>query len=337
MLSKTINKNIIKNNNVFSTVNILNNDNNYNKQSSRNMAENPNDIKKRIDSTVSVAKITKSMKMVSAAKLKHDEKRLADGKVFGSSFESVFGTKQLHLEEYQLENQTDEDVNVGENPLIFGISSDRGLCGGVNSFASKLIRLRASNLEKSNKSPKIVLLGAKGEGQLRRTNGEQIVASADEISKTPINFGKASLIAQRVMEVANANNCDQIDIVFNKYKSVIAYDTTLKALPNFATKYINSADDAGLPAPLDEYDIEPELATEALSNFVEFSLASAIYGAFVENATSEQSARMTAMDNATSNAEDMVEKLTVRFNRSRQAKITTELTEIISGAESLND
>lgn len=293
---------------------------------SRNFAENLKDIQMRITSTQNIQKITKSMKMVSAAKLRGDTDRLMSGRPFGRAMKKLFNA-----------TPGDEDTPLEEskNPMYVVISSDRGLCGGVNSFVCKATRLAVDQDVAAGKNPKIFVIGDKGHGPLVRGHGQYLVGQLNEIWKTPGNFAKAQLAADRIIQAAGPDT-DEIKIVYNRFVSTIVYETEMKSCANFPQ--LNAGEEEStsvLPFPLYKYEGELESQEEGLLNLFEYGLAVQLYGCMIESANSEQSARMTAMDGASKNAGEMVESLTIRYNRARQAKITTELIEIISGAESL--
>lgn len=290
---------------------------------SRGFAENPNDIAKRIASTQSIQKITKSMKMVSAAKLRGDTNRLMDGRHFSAGFDKVFNA-EVKEEETALPEI--------KSPLYVLISSDRGLCGGVNSFVCKSVKACVDQDVANGLTPKVIVFGDKGSPQLARTHAEYVVGHVGECWKNPMNFKKAVAMAERVVAVADV---DFVKICYNRFVNSITYETEYKTLGNFPSFVSETSENAELPIPLNRYEIEYESTNEALSNLFEYGLSVELYGALIESATSEQSARMTAMDNASKNAQEMVDSLTVQFNRARQSRITTELIEIISGAESL--
>jgi F-type H+-transporting ATPase subunit gamma len=293
----------------------------------RYMGTNPNDIKKRIKGTQAIKKITKSMQMVSAAKLKGDEQRLARGITFGRGLLSLFPEKSYTSEAPVMPEPT------AKNPLIAVISTDKGLCGGINSYASKMTRqVHEAHTKATGKPAPVLVFGSKSEGQLRRTHGDYLVAVIDECWKAPMNFSVAGGMASELINAANKTAADQISLVFNSYKSKIKYDTTVQRIPNFPA-LLQQNDD--VPAPLSNFELEPDSATDAVQNLYEFAVAATLYGACLDNATAEQSSRMQAMDNATKNAGEMIDKLLLQYNRARQSKITTELIEIISGAESL--
>jgi F-type H+-transporting ATPase subunit gamma len=274
------------------------------------------------------AQITKSMKMVSAAKLRGDTERLNLGRPFGATVQALLSAKP----------EADEvPLPAFKKPLYVVVSSDRGLCGGVNSFVAKEARAQmAADIEKGA-DPQVLVAGDKAAAQLARLYPDRLIGQILERSKLPANISKALLIADRVRGARPDADCYKI--VFNKFVSAIRYDTTTLTVPNYYL--LSSTGGEGgegtnvLPFPLQRYEGELESQEEALVNLTDYVLGVQLYNSFVESATSEQSARMQAMDNATKNAGEMVEKLTVRYNRARQAKITTELIEIISGAESL--
>ncbi|GBG25516.1 ATP synthase subunit gamma, mitochondrial [Hondaea fermentalgiana] len=296
-----------------------------NKLQSRGFAENLKEIQVRIQSTENIRKITASMKMVSAAKLRGDQERLDQGRPFGKTVEKLFSATP---------GEDDTPVPPAQSPVYVVVSSDRGLCGGVNSAVAKVTKAAVDSDVANGLSPKIFVIGDKGSGPLVRTHGEYLLGQINEPWKTPVNFDKACIIASRIMEACP--EADSYNIVFNRFVSAIVYETEVNKNVNFAG--IGNVDDesaAEKPFPLNKYEGELESSEEQLLNLTEYGLAVQLYGCFIENATSEQSSRMTAMENASKNASEMVEKLTIRYNRARQAKITTELIEIISGAESL--
>mmetsp|Transcript_7899 Transcript_7899/g.10019 ORF Transcript_7899/g.10019 Transcript_7899/m.10019 type:complete len:312 (+) Transcript_7899:228-1163(+) len=290
---------------------------------SRGFAENPNDIAKRIASTQSIQKITKSMKMVSAAKLRGDTNRLMDGRPFGTGFDKMFNAEPMEeetpLPEYK-------------KPLYVLISSDRGLCGGVNSFVCKAVKAAVDADVEKGLTPRVLILGDKGGPQMARSHAGYVLGSIGECWKQPMNFKKAVAMAERI---ASVEDVDFVKICYNRFVNSIAYETEFRTVTNFSAFIDDEAENPDLPVPVNRYEVEYESTQEALQNLYEYGLAVELYGCLIESATSEQSARMTAMDNASKNAGEMVDKLTVQYNRARQSRITTELIEIISGAESL--
>lgn len=272
-------------------------------------------LKTRITGTKNIAKITKSMKMVSAAKLRGDQQRLAAGDPFSAWAAEITG-KEKNLEDLDVSN-------FPEKNLIVALSTDKGLCGGVNSILCRMTRQMAAKLDASGKSYEIFVLGEKGRGQLRRTLGSKFLATATERTQ-PYTFELASALASDAL----ASNFDAVHIVYNEFVSAIAYTPSVKSITPLL--------DAASPA-LYQYEVEPEKDTDTLQNFFEYTFATQLFHSLLENATSEQSSRMNAMENASKNAGEMIDKLTLQYNRARQARITTELIEIISGASALKN
>lgn len=270
-------------------------------------------LKARINGTTNIAKITKSMKMVSAAKLRGDQQRLAAAKPFVSLADNVTGPA-AELEDLSVEEFPD-------NNLLVVMSTDKGLCGGVNTILSRNTRNLIANLDKAGKSYKIFVLGDKGRSQLRRQFGDHFVGTATE-RVMPYSFELASSIASDL----ESGEYDAVHLMYNEFKSAIAYTPSVKSIKPL----LDPTDEFLYP-----YEIEPENDPETLQNFYEYTLASQVYYGMMENATSEQSSRMSAMENATKNAGEMIDKFTLQYNRARQARITTELIEIISGASAL--
>jgi len=292
----------------------------------RGMAENLQDIAARIKSTGNIGKITKSMKMVSAAKLRGDTDRLIKGRPFGKVTNPIFVATP---------GEDDVALEASKKPMYVMITSDRGLCGGVNSFVAKNTKAAIDVDVENGKTPAVFIVGDKGSGPMARQYGDYLIGQVNEPWKTAGNFDKAMIIADRVIS-AMPEGTDEVKIVYNQFVSAIVYETNIKTIANFPM--LASGDDDSkndLPFPLYKYEGELESTEESLLNLFEFGLANQVYGSMIESATSEQSARMTAMDGASKNATEMVEALTIKYNRARQAKITTELIEIISGAESL--
>eukprot|EP01031_Cornospumella_fuschlensis_P034970 gene34970-42348_t len=271
-------------------------------------------LKMRINGTKNIAKITKSMKMVSAAKLRGDQQRLAAADPFAAWASAITG-KERDLENIDVSG-------FPQNNLIVAMTTDKGLCGGVNSILTRMTRQMMQRLDAAGKKSDLLVLGEKGRAQLRRAFASRIVASATD-RQAPYNFDLACALTQ---EALATGEYDAIHVVYNEFKSAIAYTPSLKTVVPVLDA--NSAVLAG-------FDLEPDSDAETLQNFYEYTLATQVYHSLLENATSEQSSRMNAMENASKNAGEMIDKLTLQYNRARQARITTELIEIISGASAL--
>lgn len=257
------------------------------------------------------------MKMVSAAKLKGDETRLAAAAPFNS------WTNQLCAEPKEAEGATYEELP--SKCLIVPFTSEKGLCGGVNTFIGRVTRDIVKALDQHGKSADIAVIGDKGRGALRRTHGDRIIRSATELTP-PGTFALASGLSAELM-AAGAEDYDAVVLVYNKYINAAVYKQMYKVITPFD---IATEDGGSLPT----YDFDSD-KPESMTDLFEFMLVSQVFHSFLDGATAEQSSRMTAMENASKNASEMIDSLTLRYNRARQARITTELIEIISGASAL--
>jgi len=268
----------------------------------------------RLKSVKNIQKITQSMKMVSAAKYARAERDLKAARPYGAGAQAFY-----------------EQAKVGEDPegaptpagkeLYVALTSDRGLCGGIHSSICKTIRNEL--LEKpSLDNVGIICVGDKSRAQISRMFKENILAVGSEIGRLPPQFGDAAKIANAILN--SGYEFDTGKMFYNKFRSVVSYKT--QEIPIYPVSTVEKA--ANLPV----YD---SLDADVLQSYMEYSLASLIYYCLKEGATSEQSSRMTAMDNSSKNAGEMIDKLTLTYNRTRQAVITGELIEIISGAAAL--
>ncbi|XP_067284099.1 ATP synthase subunit gamma, mitochondrial isoform X2 [Pseudorasbora parva] len=275
----------------------------------RNMAT-LKDITLRLKSIKNIQKITKSMKMVAAAKYARAERSLRPARVYGTGSMALYEKAEI---------KAPEDKN---KHLIIGVSSDRGLCGAIHTSVAKAMKSEIAKLTGAGKEVMVVNVGDKLRGLLYRTHGKHILINCKEVGRRPPTFVDASLIASELLD--SGYEFDQGTIVFNRFRSVISYRTDEK--PLYSVDTVASSENMGI------YD---DIDADVLRNYQEFSLVNIIYYGMKESTTSEQSARMTAMDNASKNASDIIDKLTLTFNRTRQAVITKELIEIISGAAAL--
>ncbi|KAL4226961.1 ATP synthase subunit gamma [Mactra antiquata] len=274
------------------------------------------EIRLRLKSVQSIQKITKSMKMVSAAKYARAERDLRPARPFG------IGTKPF-FEQINASDVPEKDRKVGQEQtqLIIAMTSDRGLCGGVHSNICRAIKAKLADTA-ANVETKLILVGDKSRNILQRNFSNQIALAFNNVGKKPPNFLDASFLADTIL--SNDIKYDEATLYFNQFRNVVSYNTT--ALPMFSDEAIITAPNIALYDSVDE---------DVIQSYNEFMLASRIYYALKESACSEQSARMTAMDSASKNADEMIGKLTLTFNRTRQAVITKELIEIISGAAAL--
>ncbi|XP_018421711.1 PREDICTED: ATP synthase subunit gamma, mitochondrial isoform X3 [Nanorana parkeri] len=275
----------------------------------RNMAT-LKEITRRLKSIKNIQKITKSMKMVAAAKYTKAERALKPARVYGTGSLALYEKAEIKAPEDKKKH------------VIIGVSSDRGLCGGIHSSVAKAIKSEISELSRSGKEVKVVGIGDKLRGILQRTHGNHFLVTFKEVGRKPPTFGDASIIASELLN--SGYEFDQGSVVFNRFRSVISYKTDEKP--------IYSLDTVANSESITVYD---DVDADVLRNYQEFGLVNIIYYTLKEAAASEQSARMTAMDNASKNASEIIYKLTLTYNRTRQSVITKELIEIISGAAAL--
>lgn len=274
------------------------------------------DIRVRLNSVKNIQKITQSMKMVSAAKYARAERDLQKARSFSDAFPLKF------REESTEQKDESEATKPGSVPtLVIAITSDRGLCGAVHSSVAKKIRSIMAEA-KNPENIKIVCVGDKARALLARGFPKNVLLSYNNFGKKPPSFDDAQEVARDIIE--SGYNFEKGIVVYNKFKTVVSYLTSDQPVFSFE-QMLNSA-------KIHEFD---SVDKGVLQNYYEYSLASLIYYVMKENACSEQSSRMSAMDNASKNAGEMIGKLTLQFNRTRQAVITRELIEIISGAAAL--
>jgi len=271
-------------------------------------------LKARMRSFENMRKITKSMKMVAAAKLKHDERRMMAAMPFIRPVQDLF------------ERLPREDK--GGAITYFGVTSDKGLCGGVNNAVAKLVRNGLLEEEGKGNTCKFMGVGGKGIAALKRLYGDRFTYTFEECAKLPWSFAAASIVAEQIV----ATNPNRLKVCYNKFKSLVSYETT--AASTLTIHEAQTMDRAEWSKAMDVYSFEPSIY-EVWDDLHEFYYASVIHGSFLESIVSEQSSRMGAMENATKNASEMLDKVALQYNRARQAKITTELCEIISGASAV--
>ena len=288
---------------------------------------NLKDLKTRIDSVKSTRKITKAMQMVAAAKLRRAQEAAEAGRPYADRMNAVMAN--LAGASASVDNAPKLLAGSGDNQvhLLVVATSERGLCGGFNSSIAKLARAKAKELIAAGKAVKIITVGKKGREQLKRDLSDKMINHVDLSEVKKLGYVHASDIATDIIARFNAEEFDVATIFYNKFESVMnQIPTELQLIP---AKFVS---EEGADMPLYEY--EPS-ETEILADLLPRALSTQVFTALLENGASEQGARMSAMDNATRNAGDMIDKLTIVYNRSRQAAITNELIEIISGAEAL--
>ena len=285
------------------------------------------DLKKRIASVKSTQKITKAMKMVAAAKLRRAQESAEKGRPYSIKMNNII----LNLSGGILDKENAPKLLSGTGNdqvhLCVIMTSDRGLCGGFNSNIIKKAKSFFSKISNEGKELKIITVGSKGNDQLKRVYGKKIIENISfKDSKNP-NYFDADKVGKKIIEKFETGEFDVCTIFYNQFKNVITQiPQAQQIIPLNNVEDKNSSDES--------YEFEPD-EDEILSNLLPKNISTQIFRAMLENSASEQGSRMSAMDNATRNAGEMVDKLTIEYNRSRQAAITKELIEIISGAESL--
>jgi F-type H+-transporting ATPase subunit gamma len=292
------------------------------------------DLKNRIASVKSTQKITAAMKMVAASKLRRAQEQAEAGRPFaermGRMLESLAANVSSNGQGPKLMTGTGkQDVH-----LLLVISSDRGLCGGFNGTIVREARRQIARLEGEGKTVKVLTVGRKARDQIRRTHPKSVFHSYEDIGRKRLSFSEADTITTKVLELYEAGEFDVASVIYNKFKSAMTQIVTVQQVVPFAVSGGEAAaadTDGELKAM---YEFEPD-EEQILADLLPKNLSIQVYRALLESAASEQGARMTAMDSATRNAGDMINKLTLTYNRTRQAVITKELIEIISGAEAI--
>jgi len=287
------------------------------------------DLKKRISSVKSTQKITKAMKMVAAAKLRRAQESAEKGRPFSEKMNNIILNLSNSISDK--DNSSKFLTGTGKNNihLCVVITADRGLCGGFNTNICKKAKIYFEDILKQGKTLKIFTVGSKGHDQLKRSYGKYIIEKINFKGFKKITYNEAENIGKKIINLFKENQFDVCTIFYNKFKNVITQIPQSQQIIPIENKK-NEEEKRGE----NFYEFEPE-ENEILNDLLPRNISTQIFKAFLENAASEQGSRMTAMDNATRNAGDLVEKLTITYNRSRQAAITKELIEIISGAESL--
>jgi F-type H+-transporting ATPase subunit gamma len=288
------------------------------------------DLRVRINSVKSTQKITSAMKMVAAAKLRRAQERAEAARPYAERMERVL--RSLAASMAREEGAPALLAGTGKDAvhLVVVMTSDRGLCGGFNSTIVRGARRLIRDLRSDGKQVKILCVGRKGRDQLRRDFGSLIIGTIEEIAKPRLTYDAAARVARRIADMFEAGEFDVCTIIYNRFKSAMTQIvTTLQLIPFTAEDPAQETGGAGA-----SYEYEPDEAA-ILAELLPHNLSVQIYKALLENGASEEGARMTAMDSATRNAGDMINRLTINYNRSRQAYITKELIEIISGAEAV--
>ena len=288
------------------------------------------ELKNRIDSVKSTKKITKAMQMVASAKLRKAEEAATAARPYAERMEAVLANLSASAKDNPNAPKLLAGTGDDKTHLLIVATADKGLCGGFNSSIVRLAREHIVRLQSEGKTVKIITVGRKGNDQLKRLYGDLIVWKTNFLDVKKISFAEAQAIAEQVLTRFAAEEFDVATLFYGRFKSVISQvPTAQQIIPAKAPEGVKTPDLKGAV-----YTYEPD-ETEILSALLPRYVAVQIFRALLENVASEMGAKMSAMDNATRNAGDMINKLSLQYNRARQAQITKELIEIISGAEAL--
>ncbi len=289
---------------------------------------NLKDLKNRIESVKSTRKITKAMQMVAAAKLRRAQESAEAGRPYAERFNAVMAGLSAAASGSESAPKLLSGTGSDQVHLLVLMTSERGLCGGFNSSITRMARAKADELVAAGKTVKLITVGKKGRDQIKRFYGDVVIDHVDMTEVKRVGYADAQGIAKGILARFDAEEFDVATIFFSRFESVISQiPTELQIIPA-AFEAEEGAEAATV------YDYEPD-EEEILADLLPRGVATQLFSALLENGASEQGARMSAMDNATRNAGDMIDKLSIQYNRSRQAAITNELIEIISGAEAL--
>lgn len=291
------------------------------------------DLRGRIGSVKQTQKITSAMKLVAASKLRRAQDQAEASRPFASRMEQMLANLAAGVADVQSAPRLLAGTGSDDVHLLVVATADRGLCGGFNSSIARGARRRIRELQEQGKQVKLMCVGRKGRDALRRDYGSLIEDSVEGVGRRRLEYAEAQAIAERVQRLYQEGAFDVCTIIYNRFRSAMTQELTYRQLIPVAPGEVEDGEaaDEGVKAV---YEFEPS-ETGILEELLPRNLAVQIYGALVENAASEQGARMTAMDSASRNAGDMIDRLTMTYNRTRQAQITRELIEIISGAEAL--
>jgi F-type H+-transporting ATPase subunit gamma len=298
------------------------------------------ELRNRIASVKATQKITKAMQMVAAAKLRRAQEAAVAARPYAERMERALGNLSSRIVDKNSASPLLAGTGKEHVHLLVVCTADRGLCGAFNTNIARLARDQARRLKADGKELKILCVGRKGADQLRREFAKHIVDVIELRDVKRVGFGNAKSIGDRVLAMFDAGEFDVATLYFSRFKSVISQVPTalqlipakLDAAPADARDNAAAAQVAAEPTGALEYEPSEE---KIIGDLLPLNITTQVFRALLENAASEQGSRMSAMDNATRNAGDMINKLTINYNRSRQAQITKELIEIISGAEAV--
>jgi F-type H+-transporting ATPase subunit gamma len=293
---------------------------------------NLKELRIRINSVKSTQKITKAMQMVASSKLRRAQESAEAARPYAERMEGMLRAIATSVAGNDNAPPMLAGSGATDTHLLLVTTSDRGLCGGFNSSIVRAVKQQVIELQASGKTVKILCMGRKGRDQLKRDYGALIIDTIEDLDKGGLDYDDAAAVSARLTRMFEDTEFDVCTIIYNHFKSVIAQIVTTQQLIPYSIETGDDEPETGEASAIYEYEPDEE---EILATLLPRNLAVQIYRALLESSASEQAARMTAMDNATRNAGDMIDRLSLLYNRSRQAAITTELTEIVTGAEAL--
>jgi len=290
---------------------------------------NLKDLRNRIESVKSTRKITQAMQMVAAAKLRRAQDAAEMARPYAERFNHVMGKLAASVGDSESVPPLLRGTGSEQTHLLVVMTAERGLCGGFNSNIAKLARAEIERLKADGKTVKVITVGKKGRDVLKREHADTFIDHVDMTGVRNVGYADAQTVAENVLERFEKGEFDIAKIFFSRFENVVSQIPTMQQIIPADVEGDEDAEEAGA-----FYDFEPD-EDAILRELLPRGVATAIFSGLLENGASEQGARMSAMDNATRNAGEMIDKLTIQYNRSRQAVITNELIEIISGAEAL--
>ena len=292
------------------------------------------ELRNRIASVKATQKITSAMKMVAASKLRRAQEAAEAARPYADRMARMVDSLATSVAGDDSAPALLRGTGASDTHLIVVATSDRGLCGGFNSTIVRAVRARIAALEDEGRTVRLLIVGRKGRDQLRREHGERIVEALEGVGARGVAFADAAAVADNVARRFAAGEFDVCTIYYNRFRSAVSQVVTPLQLIPLARGGEAGGGEGGVDGSGAVYEFEPD-EESILVDLLPRNMAVQIFRALLENGASEQGARMMAMDNATRNAGEMIDKLTLTYNRSRQAAITKELIEIVSGAEAL--
>lgn len=292
------------------------------------------EYRNRIASVKSTRKITSAMKMVAASKLRRAQMQAEASQPYAKRMAAMLSRLMANIDVNETSPLLVRGTGRDDVHLLVVLTSDRGLAGGFNAFVTRLARQKIRELTEAGKTVKIITVGRKGRDSLKRDHADKIVQSFEGIGRKTLAFADSVQVSQLILDMLERGEFDVCTLVYNQFRSVIKQEPSTQQLIPFEKPALTAVEEEQNSAPKALYEFEPS-EEEILERLLPRNLGVQIYRALLDSAAGEQAARMTAMENATKNAGEMIAKLTLRYNRARQAYITKELIEIISGAEAV--